>query len=55
MAYTADKPPLAETSDELRARIPGWGIDLDRKDRPTIPRERFEPDGTGARWDFPER
>jgi hypothetical protein len=55
MAYTADKPPLAETTDQLRARIPGWGVDLDPKDRPSIPRERFEPDGTGARWDFPER
>jgi hypothetical protein len=55
MAYTADKPPLVETSDQLRARIPGWGVDLDPKDRPSIPRERFEPDGTGARWDFPER
>ena len=28
MAYTPDKPKLAESSDELRARIPGWGADL---------------------------
>ena len=34
MAYTAEKPPLAESSDELRNRIPGWGADLDPKDRP---------------------
>jgi hypothetical protein len=34
MAYTAEKPPLAEPSDELRSRIPGWGADLDPKDRP---------------------
>jgi hypothetical protein len=53
MAYTAEKPKLAETSDELRARIPGWGVDLDPKDRPSVPRERFEE--TGARWEFPER
>lgn len=55
MAYTADKPRLAETTDQLRARIPGWGVDLDPTDRPSIPREHFEPDGTGAHWDFPER
>ena len=40
MAYTADKPPLPETPDELRARIPGWGADLNQKDRPAVPRER---------------
>jgi hypothetical protein len=55
MAYTAEKPPLAESSDELRARIPGWGVDLDPKDRPSVPRERFDPTLSGARWDFPER
>jgi hypothetical protein len=51
--YTADKAPRAESSDELRARIPGWGADLDPKDRPSVPRERFAP--TGAHWEFPER
>jgi hypothetical protein len=55
MAYTADKPKLAESSDELRARIPGWGVDLDPKDRPSVPREKFDPGATGARWEFPER
>ena len=55
MAYTAEKPPLAESSDQLRARIPGWGVDLDPKDRPAVPRERFDPGATGAHWDFPER
>src|SRR3954454_24055312 len=55
MAYTPDKPPLAETSDELRARIPGWGVDLDPADRPAVPRERFDPEGSGAHWEFPER
>src|SRR5919205_4393416 len=55
MAYTADKPALAESSDELRARIPGWGVDLDPKDRPSVPREEYDPSGTGAHWDFPER
>jgi hypothetical protein len=55
MAYTADKPALAESSDELRARIPGWGVDLDLKDRPSVPREQFDPDLSGAHWDFPEK
>ena len=34
MTYTPHKPPLAEDSAELRARIPGWGADLDPADRP---------------------
>jgi hypothetical protein len=55
MAYTADRPPLTPSSDELRGRIPGWGADLDPKDRPAVPRERFDPGATGAHWDFPER
>ena len=55
MTYTPDKPPLPESSDELRARIPGWGVDLDPRDRPSVPRERFDPDLSGAHWDFPER
>ena len=54
MPYTSEKPKLAESSDELRARIPGWGADLDPKDRPSVPRERFDL-ATGAHWDFPER
>ena len=55
MTYTAEKPSLTESSDQLRARIPGWGVDLDPKDRPSVPRERFDPDLSGAHWDFPER
>jgi hypothetical protein len=55
MAYTADKPALPETSDQLRARIPGWGADLDPRDRPSVPREQFAPGRSGAHWDFPER
>jgi hypothetical protein len=55
MAYTPDKPKLAESSDELRARIPGWGVDLDPKDRPAVPQEVFDPTFSGAHWEFPER
>ncbi|OBI77568.1 hypothetical protein [Mycobacterium sp. E740] len=52
MPYTAAHPPVP-TSDELRARIPGWGVDLDPADRPSVP--KLKPVETGARWDFPER
>ncbi len=55
MTYTPHKPPLAETSEQLRARIPGWGVDLDPKDRPSVPRLQFHDDLTGAHWEFPER
>ena len=55
MPYTPEKPPLPETTDQLRARIPGWGVDLDPADRPAFPRERFDPAATGAWWDVPER
>jgi hypothetical protein len=55
MAYTPDKPKLALSSDELRARIPGWGVDLDPRDRPSVPKERFDPGLNGAHWEFPER
>ncbi|MBO3095656.1 hypothetical protein [Cellulomonas dongxiuzhuiae] len=54
MPYTAAKPPLPETPDELRARIPGWGADLDPADRPQVPRERTDLPN-GAHWDFPDR
>jgi hypothetical protein len=54
MTYTPQKPRLAESSDELRARIPGWGADLDPADRPSVPRERFAPELSGAHWEYPE-
>jgi hypothetical protein len=52
--YTATKPALKESVEDLRARIPGWGADLDPADRPSYPRERPDIE-TGAHWDFPER
>jgi hypothetical protein len=52
--YTA-KGPATPSSQELREKIPGWGVDLDPADRPSVPQERFDPDITGAHWDFPER
>jgi hypothetical protein len=55
MTYTAERPPLAISTQELRERIPGWGVDLDPKDRPSVPRERLDPELSGAHWEFPER
>jgi hypothetical protein len=55
MTYTPQKPQTAPRAEELRARIPGWGADLDPADRPAVPRERFDPGATGAHWEFPER
>jgi hypothetical protein len=54
MPYTAEKPQQW-SPEELRARIPGWGVDLDPRDRPAVPRERFDLAATGAHWDYPER
>lgn len=54
MPYTSAHPPVPD-SDELRARIPGWGADLDPADRPSVPRLKFDPEATGAHWDFPDR
>jgi hypothetical protein len=53
--YTPHQPPRPETPDQLRARIPGWGADLDPKDRPSVPKLQFQEDLTGAHWEFPER
>jgi len=53
--YTPAKPPLAESSDELRARIPGWGADLDPNDRPSVPRLQLDPELARAEDTFPDR
>ena len=53
--YTAWRPPLPESPEQLAARIPGWGVDRDRADRPSARRLLPIDHGTGAHWDFPER
>ena len=53
-AYVRDKRTPSPSREELRARIPGWGADLDPADRPSYPRLQYPAD-TGAHWDFPER
>ncbi len=55
MAYTAAKPRIAPSRSVLQSTIVGWGVDLDPKNRPGVPKENFNPGGTGAHWDFPER
>ncbi|MGW5740296.1 hypothetical protein [Amycolatopsis sp. NPDC003861] len=51
----SERPPIAESSDRLRARIPGWGADLGPADRPSVPKLQWQADRGGAHWDFPER
>lgn len=53
MPYTAEKATRLRSSEELRRMIPGWGVDLDPANRPSVPRER--DDVNGSHWDFPER
>ena len=53
-AYVRDKRTPPPSREELRARIPGWGADLDPADRPSYPKLQY-PAATGARWDFPDR
>ena len=55
MTYTPHKPPIAESPDELRKRIPGWGVDLDPKDRPSVPKLQFQEGFTGAHWELPDQ
>lgn len=55
MPYTAEKPNHTPSAEHLRRSIAGWGVDLDRKDRPAVPKEQLDRAATGARWEFPER
>jgi hypothetical protein len=54
-AYVSDKRTPSPSREELRARIPGWGADLDPADRPSHPKLQYAPDTTGAHWRFPDR
>jgi hypothetical protein len=51
--YIPPKPPLPESSDQLRARIPGWGADLNPQDRPSVPKLKFDESVRDAK--LPER
>lgn len=37
-----------------RSQIPGWGADLDRRNRPAVPMERMPPREDDAHWEVPE-
>jgi hypothetical protein len=54
-AYVGDKRTPPPSREELRARIPGWGADLDPADRPSHPKLVYAPESTGAHWRFPDR
>ena len=55
IAYVPDLPRMRETPEQLRARIPGWGADLDPADRPSHSKLHYAPERTGAHWRFPDR
>jgi hypothetical protein len=55
IAYLPDLPQMRETPEQLRARIPGWGADLDPAGRPSHPKLQYAPESTGAHWRFPDR
>ena len=55
IAYVPHRREPRETAEQLRARIPGWGADLDPKDRPSYPKLQFQENLTGAHWEFPDR
>lgn len=51
--YVAHRRRPAPSAEELRARIPGWGADLDPADRPSFPRLVWQDDRSGAHWEHP--
>jgi hypothetical protein len=51
--YRPTHRPARESADELRARIPGWGADLDPADRPSGGREREVRPADGTHWEIP--
>jgi hypothetical protein len=55
IAYVPGRTRPTRTREQLRARIPGWGVDLDPADRPSVPKLQFQEDLSGAHWEFPDR
>lgn len=51
--HVAHRRHPAPSAEELRARIPGWGADLDPADRPSSPRLAWQEDHYGAHWEYP--
>lgn len=55
LPYYASTERATAPLDEVRRRIPGWGVDLDYDERSAVPMEDYDPGATGAHWTFPER
>lgn len=55
MPYISHSHDKHYSPDELRQRIPGWGVDSDPAVRPAVPREHRDPDALGAHWVMPTR
>jgi len=55
IAYVPGRTRPTPTREELRARIPGWGADLDPADRPSYPKLLSPEPRAGAHWEFPDR
>ncbi|HEU0076858.1 MAG TPA: hypothetical protein VFQ76_04360 [Longimicrobiaceae bacterium] len=55
LPYWASTTRATPPMDEVRRRIPGWGVDLDYDERTSVPMEDFDPGATGAHWEVPER
>jgi hypothetical protein len=54
IAYVPNKSRNID-EEALRARIPGWGSDSAREDRPQVPRLTDPTPAPGAHWEFPSR
>jgi len=52
--YIRGVRPNIPSPEELRERIPGWGVDLDPADRPAYPREVVDGVPEGVLWDYPD-
>ena len=55
IAYVPGRSRPTPSREELRARIPGWGADLDPADRPSYPKLLDPRPREGAHWEFPDR
>jgi hypothetical protein len=55
MPYTSQRTSTVESSEQLRARIPGWGADLNPSDRPCVPRLQPRRDLDEPPSDLPPR
>jgi hypothetical protein len=55
MPYSAERPMTPPSRDELRSKVPGWGVDLDPENRPAFPKLQYDPASTGAHWEVPEQ